>query len=176
VPAEILTGAAMTPVFAAAYAFVRAREGGYVNALHDAGGPTKWGVTQRTYTAWRQARGLVPQSVVAMTESECRRIYFYNYWLASGSDRLPPVVALVHFDAAVNHGINKARTLLEQVRGPTPEMTAWRYIKARRKLYIGICLRRPSQLRFLRGWMNRLKHLRNQIRSWSVTELAPAAA
>ncbi|RMG41657.1 MAG: hypothetical protein D6719_08075, partial [Candidatus Dadabacteria bacterium] len=98
----------------------------------------------------------------------------------SAADKLPPVLKVIHFDAAVKHGIGVANRLLQQavgvevdgVIGPVtlsrvyagnlPEIVS-RYLLLRRDLYHNIVNKNPLQRRFLTGWLNRINKLRNFI-------------
>lgn len=62
--------------------FVLQREGGYVNDPTDLGGETNKGITYRTYNAYRKSKGLKPQSVKDISDSEVEDIYYNNYYKA----------------------------------------------------------------------------------------------
>jgi len=129
-------------------------EGGVSNHKADKGGLTKWGVTQGTYDGWRRKRGLPELTVIGMTRYEKEQIYLEEYWQAAGCDDLPWPLALVHFDAAVNHGPARARKFIVESAGN------WRrYIGLREAFYVYLTKTKPSQLAFLSGWMNRMKRL-----------------
>ena len=161
--------------FTDAYTMVRASEGGYVDHPDDPGGATLWGVTQRTYDFWRRQHELPRQAVRGMTESECWAIY-RTLWRANQCDAMPRPVALVHFDAVVNHGSGTATKLIQRIVGVTPDglmgpatlqailaacaagrPVAREYLAARRRFYGRLVVRRPRSVVFLRGWWRRLK-------------------
>ena len=58
------------------------REGGYVNHPADRGGPTKYGVTQKTLDAYRRKHPTTGFSsdVKDLLEPEAARIYAAMYW------------------------------------------------------------------------------------------------
>lgn len=102
--------------FARALAFVLSMEGGYVNHPRDPGGRTNLGVTQRTWEAWTGK----PASEAVMrglTPADVKPLYKRNYWDAVRGDDLPPAVALLVFDMAVNAGPTTAARLLQDVVG-----------------------------------------------------------
>lgn len=149
------------------------REGGYVNHGSDRGGATNHGITQRTLTMWRAARGLGFQDVRALTKADAAAIYRDNYWTPARCDDLPDEVRDVHFDAAVNHGVRRAALLLQEAAqieqdgdiGPVtlgavaamnPAFLRARYIAARYRFYGQIINRDRSQLAFIAGWLNRM--------------------
>jgi lysozyme family protein len=49
-----------------------------------------------------------------LTLDDARNIYFERYWHAAGCDRLPPVLAVLAFDAAVNNGVENAKRFLQR--------------------------------------------------------------
>lgn len=150
------------------------REGGYVNHPADRGGATNHGITQRTLTMWRNARGLGFQDVRSLTRAEAAAIYRDNYWTPARCDDLPEAVRDIHFDAAVNHGVNRAARLLQEAAqveqdghiGPitlgnaasmAPAFLRARYVAARYRFYGQIISRDRSQLAFIVGWMRRME-------------------
>ena len=83
-------------------------EGGKSNDPADPGGRTNKGITQRTYDAYRAARGEPPADVYAINEAEVADCYRRNYWDAVNGDALRPGEDLVVFDFAVNSGPARA--------------------------------------------------------------------
>jgi lysozyme family protein len=108
-------------------------EGGWYDGSgsHDPN-PTMRGVTQRTYDAWRTDRGLPTRSVRDIAAEEVRTIAAERYWLPAGCSRLPPDLAVAHFDAAYNMGPTAAIKVLQRackvkddgVFGPITETAA----------------------------------------------------
>lgn len=95
----------MSNAFERAITFVLAEEGGYVNDSRDAGGETKYGISKRAYPHL---------NIATLTEQAAAGIYRRDYWAAVRGDDLPPAVALVTFDAAVNSGVRAATLWLQQ--------------------------------------------------------------
>ena len=168
--------------FSTALNFVLRWEGGYVNHPADPGGETNYGVTRSVYSHYRKSKGLVDRSVRLITAFEVREIYKQNYWLVASCDLLPPHLALCHFDWAVNSGTTRAIKTLQQVVGVTTDGIIGPLTKqatsnaalAHKEVwlcdrYCAIregCYRRwgvGSQAVFLKGWLNRLNALRNEI-------------
>jgi lysozyme family protein len=81
--------------FDRAVKLVLRHEGGYANDSHDAGGETKFGISKRSYPAL---------DIRALTELDAVALYRRDYWDALRCDAMPPSVALVVFDGAVNQG------------------------------------------------------------------------
>lgn len=116
--------------------------------------PTMRGITQRTYDAYRQQQGLPLQSVRLLSDAEHEAIYYANYWRLGGCPVVPWPLALVHFDACVNHGVGNARKLLRRCN------TVEGYLTLRDALYNSIVARHPAQQPNLAGWKRRLARLR----------------
>lgn len=66
---------------------------------------TKYGVSAATY----------PQlDIKSLTRDQAAQIYWRDFWVTIKGDQLPPRVALVVFDSAVNQGPGVAAKLLQQ--------------------------------------------------------------
>ena len=146
----------MSADFQKALTFVLKWEGGWSDNPADPGGATMKGITLGTYTAWRKAHGWpVPSKadLKAITDAEVQDIYWANYWLASGADKLSWPLSLLHFDAAVNTGVGQAAKFLAACGGD------WqRYMDLREAWY-----RSLQQFPvFGAGWLNRCKALRKE--------------
>lgn len=149
--------------FDSSLAFVLMAEGGFSDAPGDHGGATNHGITQATYTAWLRGRGMHDAPVVGISLEYVEAIYLDNYWKAGGCDRLPSPLNLVHFDSVVQHVPGAWRPMLLSATafpGASPEMEAFALIVERHNLYNRIAAKDPTQAKFLKGWKNRLTHLR----------------
>lgn len=149
------------------------REGSaYTDHPRDKGGPTKYGIT---LTTLREERGpsTMPVDVMTLTENDARDIYRRRYVRRPGfemvtDDRLRALLV----DYGVNSGPKRAVIALQRAVGADPDGTlgaetmeklaeadpAQVYkdvLKARMLLYANIVIGDPSQLVFLRGWINR---------------------
>ncbi|AXG42217.1 MULTISPECIES: glycoside hydrolase family 108 protein [Photorhabdus] len=142
-------------------------EGGYVNNPHDTGGQTKFGISQRSYPHL---------NIAALTEDDATEIYYRDFWLKAGCDKLPAGISLAVFDAAVQHGIKPAVQQLQRavgvrddgVIGPVtlnavetfaPQYLFIRLLNRRALAYARIIAVNPTQKVFLDGWFNRLDKL-----------------
>lgn len=100
-----------------AFAETRHNEGGdYDGGDARDPNPTRWGVTQNTFTAWLKAQGLAARSVFTMTEEECNAIYT-SYWRDSKAETLGPLSAPLYFDHAFNAGAVPAVRVLQRALG-----------------------------------------------------------
>jgi uncharacterized protein (TIGR02594 family) len=162
-------------VFEVALAHVLVMEGGYSDDPYDPGGPTNKGVTLATFARHLgiELNGYTRDDLVArlkrIDDATVRAIYRGHYWQPSRSQDLPPPVAVMHFDAAVNHGVGAAARMLQQAlavavdgeigpitlaaarRIPALDSVA-RYGEIRRQRYRAL----PHFWRFGRGWLARV--------------------
>lgn len=102
--------------FSLALAEVLKHEGGYVDHPKDPGGATNRGVTLATLSAWL-GRPATKAEVKALTVEAVTPIYRKNYWDVVRGDDLPPGVALMVFDLAVNSGPDRAARFLQEALG-----------------------------------------------------------
>lgn len=91
------------------------REGGFVDRKADAGGPTKFGVTQRKLSAWRNRPATI-EEVQNLTAGEARLIYERDF-AEMGLDVAPPEVRGLLLDLMENHGPNNGVRILQRALG-----------------------------------------------------------
>ncbi len=140
--------------FDRALVFVLKAEGGKVDDPADPGGRTAFGITQRTYDAFR---GIGNERDVWLIEStETRAIYEVNYWRAGGCDALQWPTSLAHFDACVNLGVGQAGKLLARASGSFD-----RLLLERLSFYDMLTITKPALQKFMRGWCHRTLALRS---------------
>jgi lysozyme family protein len=166
--------------FEASLPFVLRWEGGFVDHPADPGGRTNKGITQRVYEQWRAERGLPPQDVKLIEDSEVEAIYESGYWLPPRCDLLRRRLDLVQFDTAVNMGAGRAVRFLQGAVGcradgdfgPETEKAAGAcdlmatleaYCDTRLAYYRRLVEKRPDLGIFLRGWTNRVNTLRAEV-------------
>lgn len=160
------------------------KEGGYVDHPADRGGPTNFGVTQRTLSAWL-GRPASREDVRHLKVETARTIYRRGYFEAPRIDRLPPALQPQLFDMAVHHGPGGAIRMLQEllteqgypcaVDGGVGPQTASQAGKAwaelgqrlchalcdkRARFCEGLCEADVSQKVFLAGWLNRVDSFR----------------
>lgn len=148
------------------------REGGFVDHENDRGGPTNWGITQATLSAYR-GRVVSREEVQRLTRTEAREIYFRLYIEAPGFLRIrDDNLRALLVDFGVNSGPVTAIKELQLSVGATPDgilgpqtlvalnmighgQAYKRLLKRRFQRVVNIALGDSSQLTFLRGWINR---------------------
>lgn len=139
-------------------------EGGYVNDPTDAGGETKYGISKRSYPTI---------DIENLTREQAIEIYKKDFWNKSNLDLLSnEKVASKVFDIGVNMGQSTPIRFLQQIAGVKEDGilgkdTAFaintrpsEYIideLCRRQLlrYADIIIKKPEQVKFLKGWINR---------------------
>ena len=175
-PAEALEKSSATDeLFDLALAHVLEMEGGWTNDPHDPGGPTNLGITLGVYAASKGTtitdanREDLIGELKRLNAASARPIYYERYWVPSRAAELPLPIALMHFDAAVNHGVGNAVRMLQQALGVAvdgeigPETlgaarthpvreTIHRYADIRRARYRSL----SHFWRFGRGWLRRV--------------------
>ena len=147
-------------VFDKALSFVLKWEGGYVNNPNDKGGATNKGITQNTYNAWLQRKKQNLKDVRYITDSEVRAIYYNNYWLAAGCNKMSEKFAILCFDTAVNMGVGRVKPFLEYAKYTNPD----KFIIARIRKYSEFA-KVGNQKVFLQGWLNRVLDLEKFLNS-----------
>ena len=129
------------------------REGDtYSNRAADRGGPTKYGITQRTLADWRK-HPVTPDDVRNLQESEARAIYMANY--VRPFDGVDPAVKAQAVDIAVNSGVLRARGMLSLAEADSRRPLNVALAVQRLKHYGRIVHSDASQAENINGWINR---------------------
>jgi lysozyme family protein len=141
---------------------------GYVNDPNDRGGETKFGV----------AKNANPDlNISALTWVQTQAVYYIRYWLASKCDRMPPRVAVLHFDVCVNNGSGRAAIFLQRAVGVNPDgdlgeatlgklaimdsiLVCNQISDLREQFYRNIVSNKPAQDKYLAGWLRRCNEMR----------------
>ncbi len=159
--------------------FILKWEGGFVNDPDDSGGPTNKGITISTYEAYCAGKGLPKPGIKELENipdahwDDIFKSMYWDKWLAD--DIESQSVANILVDWVWGSGswgiIIPQRILgvkpdgivgpvtLKSLNGRNPE-EFFRAIRAARVNYLDdIVRKRPSNRKFLRGWMNRLNDI-----------------
>lgn len=173
--AALQTAALPDGQFERALGHVLAMEGGFSDDPYDPGGPTNKGITLATFAKWRSvtvdatSRKKLISALKQIDDVTVRGIYQARYWQPASCDQLPDAVAVMHFDAAVNHGVGTAIRVLQTalrvaadgeigpktraaLQAAQPQEIISRYAELRRKRYRAL----PHFWRFGRGWLSRV--------------------
>lgn len=139
--------------FKEALKIVRVVEGGYVNDPYDPGGATKYGITQRTYNAYRKKSNLNLKEVKYLQEDEAEEIYYKEYWVKSDAENFDdPRMSLAVFDGEVNHGHSANKNFIALSKGRFDD-----YLNIRIDSY----KKDPNAKRYVNGWLNRIDFIKN---------------
>lgn len=120
---------------------VLGKEGGYV--ANDAGaGETNFGIN-------KEANKDV--DVKNLTKEKAIEIYRERYWNAIGADKLPPDLAYIAFDAAVNQGVPATKEMLDKANGDVSK-----FVQLREERYKETA-KNPEKAPYLDTWLKRNK-------------------
>ena len=139
-------------------------EGGYVNDPDDWGGETNYGIAKRYFPN---------EDIKNLTIERAKELYYQYYWLPMNLEGIQNESAVLEiFDFGVNAGrgraIKKAQelagVLADGICGPvtTNAINSYKgdfvedYKEKRRKYYRHIAGKR-NNVKFLRGWLNRVE-------------------
>lgn len=159
--------------------FIRSWEGGWSDDPKDSGGATMCGITMATFTAWRTGIGLprpTKDDLRHISDAEWRDIFLYRYWRPLRADEFwSQAVANMLVDWYWHSGIVAVRTLQRLVRTEEDGIIGIRTLaklnardprelftelrNARIKFLTDLAVRKPSQNRFLAGWLRRVNSI-----------------
>ena len=176
----------MDNTFTRAFAIVVGEEGGFSAEPDDPGNWTGGAVGQGALRGTKfgiSAAAYPALDIAALTPDDARAIYRRDYWARIAGDALPPAVALLVFDAAVNNGPAQAARWLQAAAGVAADgdigpatraavaaadpVTLAAEMLARRLLFMAAL---PGWREFGPGWARRLCAL-----PWHAMALAAAA-
>lgn len=143
----------------------------YTNRPSDRGGPTKWGITQKTLAEYR-GHDVTAEDVKALTEAQARDIYEEMYVIAPRFNHLPEILIPMVVDCGVNSGTRAAAKWVQRAVGAkqdgaigpktlaavaaaNPIATYIRICGYRFRLYGRIVTDDHSQAEYAHGWNNR---------------------
>ena len=162
------------PIFDLALRHVLRMEGGFTDDPVDPGGPTNKGITLGVFATWNKKivnsktrRGLVIE-LKNVSDETVRAIYKSRYWKLGKCAEMPAALAVMHFDACVNHGVTGAIRILQaavdvdvdgEIGPQTRRALANQNIKSTLAKYAALRERKYRGLkhfwRFGRGWLRR---------------------
>ncbi len=100
------------------------QEGAFDNNAHDRGNWTGGIVGRGTLTGTKygiSAAAYPMLDIEHLTLADAEVIYRRDYWTRLRCDELPPAIAVLVFDAAVNNGCHAAAVLLQRAVGTAPD-------------------------------------------------------
>jgi lysozyme family protein len=101
--------------FDQAFSYLLANEGfTYTNDPLDSGGPTKFGITQKTYESF-VGRLVEAAEIKDLTIEEAKKFYFERYWLLMSCDKITVLgIAVCIFDTGVLYGPGTSAILAQK--------------------------------------------------------------
>lgn len=130
--------------FEKAFRFIMRWEGEYSNDPNDPGGETRFGISQRAYP---------DLDLTTLTLEQAKDIYYRDYWLRAGCDKLSFPLNICVFNAAVNCGCSRAKKIMNQ------SCIWWDYLFNQIHFYSSL----TNFKHFGRGWVNRTISLKDYI-------------
>lgn len=162
-------------------------EGGFSNDPDDPGGATKFGITQKTLSAWLEERGHSAASiddVKNLTRDTACEIYRTNYWNKLRCDALPAGVDLVTFDFGVNGGTGQSAKLLQRAVGAADDgsvgdatiaaskaKSPQEVIRKMSELRLDFYRSLPKFAKFGNGWTRRTQEVERAAKAMTEPEL-----
>lgn len=167
--------------FPNAVTYLLQNEKGYVNRANDLGGPTNFGITQKTLNALKidpktaQKYASFPDDVANLTTDLATLIYRDEFWLKYRYDEITSLlIATCLLDVSVNTGPHEAGTCAQLALGYVVtdgvlgtktiaslnsvedlDRFLHEYLDHLTDYYFGIVSQNASQLGNLRGWIKR---------------------
>lgn len=133
----------------------------FENDPSDSGGATKFGIDSASHPG---------VNIFALTREKAKIIYHEEYWGAVHADELPAPLDWIMTDIAVNNGRSRAAKWLQIIVGADPDgilgkktlaavaaqpaPSIAKALLARREAFYR-SIARGSQVKFLKGWLNR---------------------
>lgn len=128
-------------------------EGGYVE--NDNGSPSNKGIKKETYDAYRKKKGLPLQEVSKITDEEVKDIYYNEFYLKSGADKIKDVrLAFYVFDTAVNCGLGGLKEIQDKCKNPNDPKE---FEEQRLARYKRLAEKSEMYADDLEGWKKRVK-------------------
>lgn len=142
------------------------KEGILSDHKDDAGGLTKYGISQAAYPSL---------DIASLTKADAIAIYKRDYWDKAQCEEIPYPLDIMLFDTAVNHGVTKAVKILQESLGITADgvigqETRAAACQAKNSIYTVFMINRlyayteaKSWPTFREGWKNRLVQLAKEV-------------
>lgn len=159
-------------------------EGGFVNNHVDRGGPTKYGITQKTLSIWLGRPATIAE-VQLLTKEEAKNIYTQIYVKDPKINTLPELLQPQLVDMSINSGPKRAVEMLQTVlsmagydcttdgflgpdtllQGEKAAQDMGPYLvnaveEYREQFYQELVANDPTQQVFLAGWLRRARAFR----------------
>lgn len=168
-----------------AFDLVMKSEGGYVNDPLDHGGETNLGVTKAAWMSYLGVKELPVNAMRELTREKVKPFYKKMYWDKVCGDELPSGIDYLAFDFAVNAGTGQAAKFVQRAVGAVADgaigpATMEKVVKTasvdlltsfstqKENFYKDIVARKPTQAKFLKGWLIRTASVEKAARTMLV--------
>ena len=177
--------------FSRIHEFVSKWEGGYVDDPSDKGGATNHGISLAFLKGLPEGDvngdGKIDKAdIKSLTKQDAKRLlkqYFWDDLRLQTLSLMKPRLAAACYNFAMNMGVSTMRKLAQAAVGTTADgvwgpktwkafydaddrTVALQMCRLARARYEGIVAHNPSQAKFLRGWLNRVRELEKLIKNW----------
>lgn len=153
-----------SPEFVKCHVVTAAWEGGWSNHAADPGGKTMYGVTEAKWHEWQRKKGQKLTPVRTITRAQAEELYFDQFWLSSGANKLASGVDLAVYDASVNSGVSRGRKWLLASIGGTDMQT----VKKIRAARLGFMQSLQIWKTFGKGWARRVADIEAKGVAWAL--------
>lgn len=160
--------------YAQALNYVLQSEGGFINDPDDSGGATNKGITLAVFKEYKRNNHLTLEDLKNISNSDVYDIYKKLYWDRVYADNLNSGCDYACFDFAVNAGVARSVKLaqgvvganVDGIMGPATLALCNRvdtlffinaFSNSKREFYESIVKNKPTQEKFLKGWLNRIE-------------------
>lgn len=172
--------------FEKAVAFVYIDERGNDDDPADPGGRTSDGIEQREWNSWCELKGLPTSDIWTVPWAQKIPVYHDQYWMPY-CDQLPGGIDYLFFDTFVNSGLYEATLILQRTLGVVADghiglITlgaakkvnnladfTQRFCDDHKHVYNLIIAAHPAEVKFQRGWYNRIAHERANALTFTLT-------
>ena len=163
--------------YESALAHVLKSEGLWSDNPQDPGGATMKGITLSVYQEWKRNPHITKEELRVIPDEEVYNLYKELYWNNVQGDYLPAGVDYAVFDSAVNMGVGRAAKLIQEAVGVTadgvlgpasvsaiqktdPKELIEKFSQLKENFYHGIVEHKPDQVKYLKGWLNRVAEVK----------------
>lgn len=153
----------------------------------DNGGPTSWGVTERSWLGWVKVMNLPAKALRDATKDDLLPLIKFGYWDVVNADHLPAGVDLLVYEFGYGSGpVTSARVLQElvgvkRIDGVIGPVTLSAAIDAGPGLIDRLAVRHANfykslgQPKFVNGWLRRANDRLELARQWAGAKAGPVS-
>lgn len=122
----------------------------FENDPDDPGGATRYGIDKRSHPR---------EDIRNLTADRAKEIYWEEYWVKYGCERYTAPLGEVVFNCAVNAGYGRVQKIFA-----TGASSAGQFLNEQDAFYRRLAEARPKSRKYLKGWLNRTRSLRQLLK------------